>query len=499
MRRLVLLSLLCVASVHGAAPAYVALATEDPRTERLAAAAARILSRKELAGASVGVDIRSLTRGERIWSRNADRGFAPASNLKLVTLHLALAVLGPGFEFETPLVADGPIVEGGRLEGDLWVRGSGDPTLQPCFFESEDESAPLRPFVQALALQGVKRIAGDLVVDARAFDEVLVPEGWPADQLDHDYAAPVSALSLDGNCLRVRVTARAALPPLAELRPEVFGWRLENDLAAAAKPDAFQVALAAVEADGVVHLRGSVGSEVGVALVTRSVSDPPLYFGLALRAAVERAGIALGGRVRRAEGAEQPREKARTLYTRRSPLLPALHLCGKESDNNIAEHLLKACALKRFGHGSWEGGARLVEELARELGIDPTALRVVDGSGLSRLDQVTPQFLTALLARAWDAPWRDDFMRCLPISGVDGTLDKRMSEPAMQCRVRAKTGFISQVSALSGFALSGDEPEQETFTFSILVNGFKGGNAEIKKAQDDLCRAIVALPRAGGE
>jgi D-alanyl-D-alanine carboxypeptidase/D-alanyl-D-alanine-endopeptidase (penicillin-binding protein 4) len=120
---------------------------------------------------------------------------------------------------------------------------------------------------------------------------------------------------------------------------------------------------------------------------------------------------------------------------------------------------------------------------------------VVDGSGLSRLNQVTPAFLAALLAHVYHQPWRDEFIRCLPISGVDGTLDKRMTEPAMQYRVRAKTGYISQVSALSGYAMAGDEPDQEVFAFSILVNGFKGANADIKKVQDDLCRALVGAGR----
>ena len=93
----------------------------------------------------------------------------------------------------------------------------------------------------------------------------------------------------------------------------------------------------------------------------------------------------------------------------------------------------------------------------------------------------------------------DEFVRCLPISGVDGTLEKRMTEAAMQYRVRAKTGFIKEVSALSGYALAGEAGDQEVFAFSFVINGFKGANAEMKRIQDDLCRAVVALPRAAGE
>jgi len=466
--------------------------TRGAREDRLAATATRLLARKELDEAAVGIDVRSLTTGERIWSRHPERALSPASNLKVVTLALALATLGPEHEFETPLIADGPIVEGGVLEGNLWIRGSGDPTLQPCFFESEDPAAPLAPFVQALTLQGVKRIRGDLIVDDRAFDDEFIPEGWPRDQLDQDYAAPVAALSLDGNCFRVQVS-RGAAAPLVTIRPSVFGWTEQNELEYAGGDRDLRIGVALPAEDGAVRIRGSMGSECAGGLVARPVSDPPMYVGLALRAALRAERIEVAGSVRRPAAVEQPPARARTLYTRRSPLVPALRVCGKESDNNIAEHLLKASARARFGRGTVEGGARLVQELARKLGVDPEPLAIVDGSGLSRLDQVTPEFLAALLAWSYDQPWRDDFVRCLPISGVDGTLDKRMTEPAMQYRVRAKTGFISQVSALSGYAMAGDGDDQEVFAFSILVNGFKGPNAEMKKLQDDLCRAIVGL------
>lgn len=480
-----------------AAPLFACVG-EDPRAARFAAAAARVLSRKELEGATVGIELRSLTRESRVWSRNASHPFAPASNMKLVTLYLSLAILGPDWNFETPLIAGGPVVAGGRLEGDLWIRGGGDPTLQPCFFESEDENAPLQPFVQALTLLGIRNIKGDLVVDDRAFDREFIPQGWPQNQLGEEYAAPVAALSLDGNCLHVRITSHSGSAPGAELRPPVFGWRLLSELASA-NGTQFQVGVVPPDSAGGIRVRGTVGAEVGVGTVKMPVADPPLYFANALRAALERAGVTIGGAVRRANDGEQPDPKGKTLFTRRSPLIPALQRCGKESDNTIAEHLLKCCAAVRFGVGSEEHGAQLVQELATELGVVPGQVVATDGSGLSHLDQVTPAFLAAVLAKAYAAPWRDEFVRCLPISGVDGTLEKRMTEASMQYRVRAKTGFIKEVSALSGYALSGEAGDQEVFAFSFVINGFKGANAEMKRIQDDLCRAVVSLPRATGE
>jgi len=483
-------------AANGAAPASAIAATgAETVAERLTGAAARVLARKELEGASVGIDVRSVPGGERVWARAPELALAPASNLKVVTIHLALATLGPRFHWETPLLIDAPIGADGVVAGNLWLRGSGDPTLQPCFFESEDEWAALQPFVQALALHGVKRISGDLIVDARAFDEEWVPRGWPADQLSTDYAAPVAALSLNRNRVRVRLTPRADGRLGGELRPGAWGWSVSTEVARAADRDEFTVNLLPPDPRGVIKVRGMAGAGIAAANVETNVTDPPDWFGRALRAALDRAGIAIGGQVRRPadgpDGGERLPERAQSLYTRRSPLLPALLLCGKESDNQIAEHLLKTCALVRFGRGTIANGARLVVELARECGVDPAAIEIADGSGLSRDNRIPPAFLSAVLCKAWSQPWRDDFVRCWPISGVDGSLDRRMTEPAMQYRVRAKTGYIARVSGLSGYALVGPVEAAETCAFSILINGFKGSNAEMKKVQDDLCRALV--------
>ena len=152
----------------------------------------RLLARPELDGASVGIVVRRLGDQETVFERQADQPLVPASNQKLLTLAMSLALLGggpeqwsdgePRFRFETRLVDGGGVRDGGVLEGDLHVIGGGDPTLQPRFFDSEDPAAPLRPFVDAVAQGGVRRIRGDLVVDGGVFDDEWVAPGWPARQ-----------------------------------------------------------------------------------------------------------------------------------------------------------------------------------------------------------------------------------------------------------------------------------------------------------------------------
>jgi PBP4 family serine-type D-alanyl-D-alanine carboxypeptidase len=166
-------------------------------------------------------------------------------------------------------------------------------------------------------------------------------------------------------------------------------------------------------------------------------------------------------------------------------------ITNKESHNNFAEHLFKAAGWKVTGKGSFDSGAEAVSALFRELGVEnPGTFSIVDGSGLSRGNRFTAHGIVSLLEGMYDSPLRNTYIRSLPISGVDGSLEKRLGEAPYRKKVRAKTGWIREVSAFSGYVQSGSK---EVFAFSILFNEYEGMNAEMKKIQDDICRAVIDM------
>jgi D-alanyl-D-alanine carboxypeptidase/D-alanyl-D-alanine-endopeptidase (penicillin-binding protein 4) len=171
----------------------------------------------------------------------------------------------------------------------------------------------------------------------------------------------------------------------------------------------------------------------------------------------------------------------------------AVLVANKESDNGLADHLFKNLGARKGGEGSFAGGQRAVLDwLQHGVGTSLDGVVLRDGSGLSCNDRVTARLLTDVLvsmARRGDAAGAA-FLRSLPVAGLDGSLRDRMQEPPLLGAVRAKTGYISGVSCLSGFAHT---QSGRTLAFSVLINGFdeRFSNKSMKAIQDDFCRALI--------
>lgn len=446
-----------------------------------------ILRRSELDGAEVGVSIRAVRTGEAVFSHEGHQCLIPASNQKILTLAMGLVQLGEDYHFETLLLREGAITAEGVLEGNLWIVGGGDPTLQPPFRGAGAADA-LVPFVQALGK--IRRVRGDIIVDASIFDDERVAAGWPLDQLDRYYCAPISGLSLNSNCLSVLIAGTG--PGDVRIQPRAPGYQAISRLTRSSKSREVSVWLTRPDETATVLVRGQVGDHAGTSEQRVAVREPDLFFGRAYLGALADHGVVVDGGVRR-DQVTAAKGRLTPLGTVRSPLLPALYYCGKESDNGIAEHIFKLAAVHSGLPGSFAAGAANLSNFLASRDVDVREVQAADGSGLSRENRISAEAMVQLLSSMYQSPLRDSFIRALPISGVDGTLDDRMAEPSMRYRVRAKTGYLRRVSSLSGYLMAGMAERPEVYAFSILINGFRGSNALMKGLQDDICRAVVRL------
>ncbi|MFF5084598.1 D-alanyl-D-alanine carboxypeptidase/D-alanyl-D-alanine-endopeptidase [Actinoplanes sp. NPDC000266] len=426
----------------------------------LTAAVDRFLADPALAGAQTGVVVADARSGGILVNRRGDERLLPASNVKLLTSAAALALLGPGHRFVTTVHADGPR-RGPVLDGDLYLRGSGDPALTP---------ASLDALARRLAATGIRRVTGDLVGDDTAFDDVRLGLEWAWD--DEPFAAPVSALTLspDGDFLSgtVTVTVRGARPapaspsrPSVRLTPPTSLLQVVNN--ATSTPGASTITVTRRHGTGTLLVTGTIAAGAPAESFSVTVSDPTRLTTEVFRSALRRHGVHLEGRTRTAEPAppgsrELARHAGPPLRALMAPLL-------KASNNNMAELLVKA-----IGGGSWEAGAAAVAGYLSRLGIDPATLRQVDGSGLSRRNLIPPAAFTRLLLAVRREPWFGTWFAALPVAGdpdplVGGTLRNRMLGTAAAGVVHAKTGTLTGVSALSGY-VDGDRP----LVFSVIVN-----------------------------
>jgi D-alanyl-D-alanine carboxypeptidase/D-alanyl-D-alanine-endopeptidase (penicillin-binding protein 4) len=334
---------------------------------------------------------------------------------------------------------------------------------------------------------GLRRIAGDLILDATAFDGVQPQAAGPGRYHGRPYGALTSALTSNFNTIAVEIRpaenrgdpARvAAVPPLPEIR-------IGNQARTAAAGGALEVRVTEGGADGavaVVTVSGRIPVGSPGRRVWRSVKQPERLTGALFKELLRRADISVAGRTR--TGTTPP--GARVLAVRESPPLSVLlRDVGKRSSNLYAEQILKALSPTR--PRSTRAGLERVRRWVSAQAIDVQALRLADGSGLSRTSRATAlQIARALRAAGEDPRTGPEYRASFAIAGMDGTLERRLRD--LPGRVRGKTGYLNGVSALSGWARTG---RGEEAVFAILMNGAGSGPAAAKALQDRIVRAIV--------
>ena len=449
-----------------------------------------------------GILVASLDRGDTLYSRNPDLALAPASNMKLYSTAAAFYYLGPGFRFSTYLLADGPLRDG-ALQGDLILYGTGDPSISNRMLESS--LSTFRAFADSLAQQGIREIRGDLVGDGSYFDDRWIAPGWEPSDLTAWYGAPVGALSFAENLVSIRVLpGPVGGAAVVRTTPETRGLSVENRVRTVAS-GATRVRLE--HAPGGIVATGQVRRGSGGFAGTIPVVDPANYAAAAFRGVLEERGIRVTGRTRTVhgpadsrvtfhtpppapEGADRP--PPRVLAIHLSPLLTEIAAVTNHVSHNLfAEALFKTVGRVAAGEGSFAGGARAVQYLLEcETRTDSAASRLVDGSGLSRLNRVTARTTIRLLDyMARDEAWYS-FYESLPQAAAPSGLRRMQNTPAAG-NLRAKTGTIKAVSALSGYVHAANG---ERLAFSIIGNGLPS-TARGKRVEDAIGARLAAFDR----
>ena len=451
------------------------------------------VERHQVRGAKVGIVARRLSDGREVFSYHGNELFELASNAKLFTTAAALLKLGPDYEFRTTLIANGPVQEG-VLQGDLAVVGGGDPSFSSRV--NKDPMAVPREFAKGIQAAGIREITGDLVMDDRLFDRVYRAPGWPKAEWLWWYAAPVSALSFNDNCVEVKVTGGAApdAPAAISTFPSFPAMRFVNHCLTGARERPGEVSFERAE-DGAIAVSGRL--PVGASRSeTIAVEDPALYLAAAIQTEMAKIGIRLDGRPRLVNDFEKPQPGSREIFVWKSRLLDSICAADKRSHNFCAEQIFKTMGAVRFGKGSFESGAAAVREFTRAVHLPDEAVTLVDGCGLSPEDRATPQAVAAMLEVIYRSEKQEAFFGALATNGEpETTLKKRMADDrAIRGRIHAKTGTIKAngASALSGYAEAADG---EVYAFSVLVNGFRNGGLSAAWAlEDSVCYALVGVP-----
>lgn len=444
-----------------------------PRGEIALAADLHALVNARTRNGTWGVVVSSLSRGDTLFSLNGDAPMLPASTLKLFTTALAFERLGPSHQLTTEILRDGSVEGDGTLRGSLFLRGGGDPSLSPRYMPGGPD-APMRALARLVADAGIRRVTGDVVGDASAFDGKRIPDGWLARYLHDAYASRVSPLSLNENLLNVVIApGRSGGAGAVELQPATMAYKVINNTRTVVGSRGARLVVSRTS-DGTIDARGTIGSLAGPRTYQVVVDDPALFTAGAFRQALMREGIRVDGELRLGVA---PAHAALVGAFRSPPIWALANDMNRESVNHIAELLFRDAARPGApdGVGSAERASTLLRDfLAQKVGVRPEAVSAADGSGLSSLNRITPRALVQLLGYAHRAPWSHEFHQSLPVAGRTDMLRRRMNATPAQGNLHAKTGTTAEVIALGGYVHA---QNGELLAFSFLYNGTDRWNA----------------------
>ncbi len=431
---------------------------------------------------NIGIEIVSLNNGLKLYEKNGRNVFVPASCQKLFTTAAALGILGTDFRFDTSLFLDGKIVEG-DLYGDLYLKGSGDPSL-------------ITDDLEELALQllrcGVTTIKGDLLIDNFDFDSITQGPGWMWDEGADYWNSALDALLVNHSCINVWVEPGKTVGSSARVTvyPEIEGVTIQNLAKTTDKPidkgcakkDELAVARRWMAKENLIEVCGMIEINSTPKVFSVSLESPSLYAALLFRDLLQKHGIALTGEIKYQK---VPGNATRIATHRSQPLSELIYAIMKESDNLYSNALFKKMGQIVYdAPGTWQKGAKAVLSfLADRVGLDTSNLVLMDGDGQSRYNLVSPdqmvEFLKWMKEQFLFFP---EFLASFPISGVDGTLRERMSDPSLKGKVRAKTGTMTGISSLAGYAMTSSG---ELLAFTIFINGFIKPAATYKLSLED--------------
>jgi len=462
-----------------AALAILCLFPFPARADALGDALDHILSIPALKGGIVGAVVQRVGDGRVLYAREADRRLMPASNRKLFTSAAALEVLGDGFTFKTKVLATAKPDSMGTLHGDICLRGVGDSLLSP---DDMDEMA------KQVAAAGVKRVEGRVIGDGGVFTGGPYGEGWSWDDLPYYYAAQVAGLEVSRGVLAVHVTAGAAVGDPARVavdQPTAY-LPLVNTATTGEKNAANDCDISRPSGRNLLVVTGTVplgGKADG--LVT--VEDPAHYAAVVFKETLERRGVVVSGP---AQGGMRPDTATILLGSHTSvPLSAYIARMNKPSDNLLAESLVRTLGAVKGKAGNYGAGHTVETAFFKTLGLDTAEINLVDGSGLSRFDLVTPRIVADLLRAMHGKPDWPAYYASLPIAGVDGSLRGRMKGTPAAGNVHAKTGSLGGVSSLSGYVTGA---RGGLYVFSLLMNNFPGSDADAHAAQDHFAVTLAS-------
>ncbi|MBW4570730.1 MAG: D-alanyl-D-alanine carboxypeptidase/D-alanyl-D-alanine-endopeptidase [Tolypothrix carrinoi HA7290-LM1] len=443
---------------------------------QLASAVDEVINRPQYSRVRWGILVQPLYKGQNLYSRDAQKYFTPASNAKLLTTAAALQQLGANYRIRTSVYQDGNNV--------VRVVGRGDPSFS---------DTQLVALAKQLKAKGITQIT-KLIADDSYFQGDIVSPSWEWEDVYSDYGAPVNSLILNENVFSINLVPQAVGKPLQVAWTdfsEARFWQIINQSVTVEEKQPAFINVTRELSGNVLRIQGQLAAKADPFLVKVPVIDPSNYF-------LRRFRIALAGekiRLRETGVVSGGVNQQEVAFVESSPLSELLMETNQNSNNLYAEALLRAIASlqsKKPDQTTVNAGLEVLKTSLTRLGVNPTGYALVDGSGLSRHDLISPEALVQVLQAMAKTPSSSVYRASLPIAGKSGTLKNRFLNTPAEGIVQAKTGTVTGVVSLSGYV---NTPKYEPLVFSIIVNQSEQKAKALREGVDEIVVLLTQLQR----
>lgn len=435
----------------------------------------QVMNRANFARTRWGVLIQPLASNQTLYSHDAQKFFTPASVTKLLTTAAAMQQLGSNFQFRTSIMGEG--------NGVLRVIGRGDPSV------NDNQLTALAKQVQQAGITNISQ----LIADDSFVTGDTVESSWQWEDIQSDYGAPVGSFIVNQNTFSISVAPSAIAQPLKitwDDISETSKWRVVNQTTTVAANQPGSVNVTRDLSGNVLRITGQLPLNSAPTKITLPVVDPNNFFLRRLRVSLAQQNIRLGDTT---VGTGTGTQEIASIQS--PPLSQLIAKTNTDSDNSYAESLLRALAYRQnrpLSQPSANIGLDILRQTLTSMGVDAASYRIVDGSGLSRKNLISPETLVQLLKAVERTNYKTEFRASLPIAGQTGTLKNRFRNTPAVNIVQAKTGTMTGVVALAGHI---QPPNYEPLVFSIIVNQSDEPARNIRQGIDEVVVLLAQLQR----
>lgn len=451
-----------------------------------------LLQAPYMRGASFSLVVKDVQEGRTVYSYDTDRLQSPASVLKTVATATALEILGEDYRYPTALEYDG-ILENGTLEGNLYIKGSGDPSLGSSHF-APGQNKFLSTWIAALQKAGIKHITGSVISDESIFDTEGVSIKWLREDMGNYYAPGSYGISIFDNMYKLSLQTGAAgtRPVLKGTEPDIPFIRFKNYLKAApVSSDSAYIIGAPL--DDVRYLYGVLPANREAYVLKGDIPDPALYLARYLTDQLQQKGIRVDGspscyRIEVEENRWKKGERKEIVTTYSPTLREIASVCNHVSHNLYADALVKTVGLQYKPRrnemiSSFGRGVQVVKEYWEKKGLDVFPLRMNDGSGLAPADKVSAGFMGELLVyMATESAVSDAFIASLPQAGIEGSVRNFLKGSKLQGKARLKSGGITGVRSYAGYITK----DGKTYAVAVFSNNYSCSMSRMTGALEKL-------------